>query len=332
MVIVSFSLFATSISADELNFSVNTVVPSNQIDKEKTYFNLKMIPNQKQDVTVTLKNNTKKDITINIGINTAKTNANGVIEYGNSTIKNDSSLKHALSDIVKGPDSIVVPANSAKDVVYHITMPEENFDGIILGGLTFQQKSSEVKQDIKNKGTAITNEYAYAVAMLLQETDKKIMPNLHLLDVKPSQSNGRNVINATVQNDQPAMLSQVKVDAKIYAKGSNKPVYTAIKNDLQIAPNSSFQYPISLEGTRMQAGDYTLKMTVTGTSQKETKTWQFKKDFKIKAAEARELNKTDVDVKANTNTFPWMYLILAILLIVIISLIIIVIVMKKKHN
>jgi len=87
MVIVSFSLFATSISADELNFSVNTVVPSNQIDKEKTYFNLKMIPNQKQDVTVTLKNNTKKDITINIGINTAKTNANGVIEYGNSTIK-----------------------------------------------------------------------------------------------------------------------------------------------------------------------------------------------------------------------------------------------------
>nr|WP_273715436.1 DUF916 domain-containing protein [Leuconostoc mesenteroides] len=87
MTIISFSLFVTGVSASEMNFSVNAVIPTNQIDKEKTYFNLKMAPKQEQDVTVTLKNNTKKDITVEIGINTAKTSSNGVIAYSESNIK-----------------------------------------------------------------------------------------------------------------------------------------------------------------------------------------------------------------------------------------------------
>ncbi|WP_273708782.1 DUF916 domain-containing protein [Leuconostoc mesenteroides] len=168
MTIISFSLFVTGVSASEMNFSVNTVIPTNQIDKEKTYFNLKMAPKQEQDVTVTLKNNTKKDITVEIGINTAKTSSNGVIAYSESNIKKDNSLKYDLSKLVKGPDSVVVPASSSKDVTFHISMPDNSFDGILLGGLTFQQKSSEVTQS-KSSGTSITNEYQYAVAMLIQE-------------------------------------------------------------------------------------------------------------------------------------------------------------------
>lgn len=56
----SFFVFNNTAIAAEMNFSVNTVVPDNQIDKSKTYFNLKMNSNQQQDITVTLKNDTKK--------------------------------------------------------------------------------------------------------------------------------------------------------------------------------------------------------------------------------------------------------------------------------
>ena len=195
MTIISFSLFVTGVSASEMNFSVNTVIPTNQIDKEKTYFNLKMAPKQEQDVTVTLKNNTKKDITVEIGINTAKTSSNGVIADSESNIKKDNSLKYDLSKLVKGPDSVVVPASSSKDVTFHISMPDNSFDGILLGGLTFQQKSSEVTQS-KSSGTSITNEYQYAVAMLIQEKDTVVQPNLNLIKVKPDQMNYRNVITA----------------------------------------------------------------------------------------------------------------------------------------
>lgn len=331
MTIISFSLFVTGVSASEMNFSVNTVIPTNQIDKEKTYFNLKMAPKQEQDVTVTLKNNTKKDITVEIGINTAKTSSNGVIAYSESNIKKDNSLKYDLSKLVKGPDSAVVPASSSKDVTFHISMPDNSFDGILLGGLTFQQKSSEVTQS-KSSGTSITNEYQYAVAMLIQEKDTVVQPNLNLIKVKPDQINYRNVITAELQNDQSVLMSKVSVDAKIYSKNGKKPVYTSIKSDMQIAPNSHLTYPISLNGTSMKAGDYTLKMKVTATANKQVKKWTFTKDFTIKSKQARDLNKSDVDVKANTNNSNWLYILIGAALLIIIIILIVVIILQRKKN
>ncbi|MGB4825297.1 MAG: DUF916 and DUF3324 domain-containing protein [Leuconostoc mesenteroides] len=331
MTIISFSLFVTGVSASEMNFSVNTVIPTNQIDKEKTYFNLKMAPKQEQDVTVTLKNNTKKDITVEIGINTAKTSSNGVIAYSESNIKKDNSLKYNLSKLVKGPDSVVVPASSSKDVTFHISMPDNSFDGILLGGLTFQQKSSEVTQS-KSSGTSITNEYQYAVAMLIQGKDTVVQPNLNLIKVKPDQMNYRNVITAELQNDQSVLMSKVSVDAKIYSKNGKKPVYTSIKSDMQIAPNSHLTYPVSLNGTSMKAGDYTLKMKVTATANKQVKKWTFTKDFTIKSKQARDLNKSDVDVKANTNNSNWLYILIGAALLIIIIILIVVIILQRKKN
>ena len=39
-------------TASEFNFAVNPVIPENQIDKEKTYFDLKMEPGAVQTVEV----------------------------------------------------------------------------------------------------------------------------------------------------------------------------------------------------------------------------------------------------------------------------------------
>lgn len=328
----SFFVFNNTAIAAEMNFSVNTVIPDNQIDKSKTYFNLKMNSNQQQDIMVTLKNDTKKDITVEVGVNTAKTNSNGVVEYGKSSIKNDSSLKYDISNIVKGPSSVVIPASSSKNVAFHITMPKESFDGILLGGLTFQQKSSEVNQDKAKNGTTVQNEYSYAVAILLKETDKVVNPNLNLLQVNPGQINYRNVINAELQNDQSVLMSKVSVDAKIYSKNGKKPVYTSIKSDMQIAPNSHLTYPISLNGTSMKAGGYTLKMKVTATANKQVKKWTFTKDFTIKSKQARDLNKSDVDVKANTNNSNWLYIVIGVALLIIIIILIVVIILQRKKN
>ncbi|WP_246574097.1 DUF916 and DUF3324 domain-containing protein [Leuconostoc miyukkimchii] len=328
-----FSLLIISSYASEISFSVNTVIPDNQIDKSKTYFNLKLVPDQQQDIIVTLKNDTKKNITVEIGVNPAKTNSNGVVEYGKTNIKNDNSLTYPISDVVKGPSSLVLPAGSSKNVTFHITMPKESFDGILLGGLTFQQKSSEVNQSDSKKNTTIQNEFAYAVAILLRENDKVVKPNLSLISVKPGQENYRNVINAEIKNNQAVLLSEVKVDAKVYAKNSKKPVYTSIKHDMQIAPNSLFRYPISLNGTEMKPGEYTYHMKVTGKSNNQSKTWQFTKQFKIEAKKAKALNQSDVDVNANTNNTNWVYpLIALVLLVIVIILLIIVILLQRKKK
>ena len=333
MTLVSFFISVDHVSAAQANFTVETHIPDNQVDKSKTYFDLKMSPDQNQTVTATLKNSTEKAVTVEITINSAKTNSNGVIEYGKNTIPTDASLKHPLDSLMTGPSSVTLSPNESKDVTFLIKMPSDAFDGKILGGLTFQQKSSEVTQDASKAGTSVQNEYAYAVAVVLRETDTPVFPNLKLLTVKAGQENYRNVIHATIQNDQAAILSGVKVDAKVYAKDGKTPIYTSVKNELQVAPNTSWVYPISLENTKMEPGTYTLRMTVSGTSAKKSKTWTFSKTFKIAEKEARELNKTAVDVKANTNAKSTNWLLIAVIcLIILVAILIILFLLKNKRE
>ena len=170
------------------------------------------------------------------------------------------------------------------------------------------------------------------MALSLKETDDQVTPNLNLLTVKPSQNNGRNVINANIQNDQSILLSKVKVDAKIYAKGGKSPVYSSLTNDMQMAPNSNFKYPVALKGTEMKPGNYTLKLAVTGTAYDKPKTWHFTRDFKIKSTEAKTLNQSDVDLKANTNNNNWIYILLGVLLLLIIILLIIILIKQNKKS
>lgn len=42
-------------------YSIKANIPENQIDKSKTYFDLKRIPGQKQDVSMTVSNSSKKN-------------------------------------------------------------------------------------------------------------------------------------------------------------------------------------------------------------------------------------------------------------------------------
>lgn len=101
-------------------------------------------------------------------------------------------------------------------------------------------------------------------------------------------------------------------------------MYISEKKDMQMAPNTTFDYPISLEGKRLEPGKYTLVMNAK--SSKEN--WSFTKDFEIKAEVAKKLNDKDVTIKKNNNS--WMYIILICLLIFIILLAIFIFKIRKK--
>ncbi|WP_317767832.1 DUF916 and DUF3324 domain-containing protein [Oenococcus oeni] len=334
LLLFSFVIFVFApfkASASEMNFTVGTNLPSNQIDKNKSFFDLKMKPGQKQMITVSLNNNTSKSITVNVGANSAKTNLNGVIEYGKTSIKNDKTLKYPLNELIKYPKSVVIPAKESKTVSFSITMPKKTYRGIILGGLTFQQKASESnKESTSKKGTTIQNRFVYAIAVILKESDDKLTPNLNLLSVSPGQVNGRNEISARIQNDQSLLMSSGKITAKIYKKGSNKVIYSSTSKNLQIAPNSNFKYPVYLKDSKMQSGNYILKLKVTATAYNNSKTWNFSKNFSIKAKKAASLNKSDVNIKKSSN-YSWIIpAVIASLILVIILLTIII--FKIKGN
>lgn len=332
--IIQFLMIATLLSgsslmamktaeASELNFSVQTELPDNQLDTKKSYFDLLMTPNQKQTLQIVLNNDTSRDITIEAAVHSATTNSGGVVEYGETNSQKDKTLAHDMKELVEVEETTLVPANSSVKLPLTVQMPEENIQGKLAGGITLQEKQAEQKKETDTKEIAIENRYSYAVAIILQNSQEKIEPELTLNKVEASQKNFRNVIKANLQNITPTFVNKLEVSTKITKKGQKESLYKETKSDMQMAPNTNFDLPISLNGEKLAAGDYTLEMEATS---KENK-WKWSKDFTIKAEVAKELNAKDVSIKRDDS---WLlYLALAVLGLLVIILLIL---LKKKQS
>lgn len=321
------SLIPTTFSkASELNFSVNAVIPDNQIDKEKSYFDLKVTPGEKQKLIVKLRNTTDKEIVINPHIQSAKTNKNGVIDYTPNKIKKDDTLKIAMEDIAKVPKEVTVPPQSEKDLTIEVTMPKDKFDGIILGGIYLKEDTSKNKEDDKEKDVAIKNEYSYVVALQMRQNNNKVKPMLHMNEVNPETQNARNVIVANIQNSEPMIISKLKIDATVNKKGSKDNLAILKKENLQVAPNSNFNIAVPLEGEKLEAGTYILKMKAESAG----KEWQFKKEFSISADKATTMNEKDVTLEKETPTM--LYIFLGVAFLIVIAVVIYFIIRRNKRK
>lgn len=311
-------------SAAEMKFSVQAVIPENQVDKSQSYFDLRMKPGQAQDLVVDMRNDTKEDVTINVLPNTAITNQNGIVEYNDTTTPQDKSLKTAYKDIATTEKDVTLPAESQKQIKVHVQMPKEEYAGTLLGGIYFSEKNdkSETKEA---KGSQIVNRYAYVIGVKLTENDQVVQPELCLNDVKATQVNYRNVVTANIQNYTAAILKDLSIDGKIYAKGGKEVLYSAIKENLRMAPNSNFDYAISLNNKPFKPGKYTFK----GIAKSGTKEWKFEKDFEIKAEESHKYNKEAVSLEKD---FSWLYILVGIVIISLLLIIIFILLRKLKNN
>ena len=318
LMILSFYFFAFGIetSAAELRFSVETEIPENQIDKTKTYFDLMMKPGQEQILKVRAANSTDENLVIDVSVKSATTNSNGVIEYGESLTALDKSAPADLSEIIQlkdGGESVELPAKSEKVVELRVKMPKEEFSGQLAGGITFSEKVDETKDKQKENtnGLAIENRYAYTVAVLLRENETVVQPELSLEKVEPTQRNARSVISATLLNHEAAYLQSMKVTANVKNKKTNNVILEKEQEDMQMAPNSIFNFPIPYE---------------EGSGKK----WQFTKEFTISKEEAKTFNEKDVTVKKTESKL--IYLLIGLLLLLLIICLFIILRLKKQKN
>ena len=261
--------------------------PENQ-QKEAGYFDLKMKPDQKQTVQIVLKNPSDKEIAVETSINGAKTNMNGVLEYGPIKLKKDDSLKYDFVDIVEAPEKIVLAPNSEKTLDIDITMPKVSFDGLIVGGIQLK-KADDDKQKTQN-GANVINKYAYVIAMVLQETDTEVVPELNLNKVNAGQANARNVVYVDVSNVEANFLDNLSMEAQIMSDKSDEVLYETKKSSMRMAPNSNMTFPVSMQGEEMVAGKYRAHVLATSGSRK----WEWTEEFEITKGEADKFNREDV--------------------------------------
>ncbi|WP_242141904.1 MULTISPECIES: DUF916 and DUF3324 domain-containing protein [unclassified Bacillus cereus group] len=310
--------------AAEMKFAVTAVIPENQIDKNQTYFDLKMKPGQKQTLQVQMKNDTDKEVVVETHANTAVTNSNGIADYSMTNPQFDSTLKIPFSKIAKVQKETKIPAKSTVTLDVNIEMPNESFDGVILGGLYFTEKEDE-KAKGKSDNVQIKNKYAYAIGVVLRETDTEVKPDLKLNEIKPGQVNARNVVTANLQNTKAAMLKHLTVDAKVYTEKGKNVLHETKKEDLRMAPNSNFDYAISWDNKALEPGTYRLEMKATDGDQK----WEWTKKFTIEGDKAKELNKTAVEAQKDYTMY---YIIGGILLFILLLILVFWLGRRSQHK
>lgn len=316
-------------SAEEMSFSVEAQLPDNQLDKSKTYFDLRVTPGAKEELKVAIQNNKAEEVTVKIQANTAVTNDNGVIDYAVVKPTLDKTLEVPFASIAKVEPEVVLAPNEKKVISIPVAIPSNSFNGIILGGLHFSQKegTGETKTET---GMQIENKFAYVIGVRLSENDDAVESDLKLLNVGAAQRNYRNVIEARLQNPMPRILGSMVVTADVYgANNLETPIFHSNQTNLNMAPNSNFGYGIPMDNKAFKPGKYLLKMTVEA----DGKTWPFEKEFEIKADEAKVLNSKAVDLLEEENDYVLYFIIGGIILaVVIIGLISWMVHQKRQHQ
>ncbi|MFW7431252.1 DUF916 and DUF3324 domain-containing protein [Vagococcus carniphilus] len=319
---IVFILFAgVNVKATELNFSVASVIPENQVDKSKTYFDLMMKPNKEQKLAIEINNTSNKEITVVPTVSNATTNLNGVVEYTPSKDKLNKETPVEIEQILslsKNQKEIKVAKNSQSKLILNLKTPKEKFEGIVVGGVTLQEKKEEKSDKEESTGMTIKNYHAYTIAVLVREEKKEYTPELELEDVKVGQQNYRNVVLTTLKNPVPDFLNELETNSTVTKKGESEVLYTSEKKNMQMAPSSSFQLPIPIED-KMKPGAYTLKMIAKSSDKK----WEFSKDFSIGEKEARKFNEADVTLPKDNNKLIIIGLSIAILLLILIILLLV---------
>lgn len=321
---VSLPLFTIPVKGEEVSYSVRAIIPENQIDPTKSYFDLHVKENETQELDTVIYNNEEEEITVQLSVNPASTNSNGLVIY-EELEKYDSSLKIPLSDILSfNQTEITIPAKSSETVTATLQTPEESFDGIILGGLHFEKINED---DEVTTGVNIKNNYAYVIGVQLLQNDKDIAPELDLLEVFPDLTNNRTSIIANVQNSAPVLINDLSLHAKIYKDDDSEPMKEKIQESVNMAPNSHMNMIIDWNNQPLKPGLYTIKLT----AEHETNKWEWEDSFEIEREKANEINELAVNVEKD-NTTLWFMIGITILAIIILILIIYIMKLKKQKN
>lgn len=301
--------------------SIQAVIPENQRDLSKTYFDLRMTPGQEQIIEVVLINNSDEEIIVEVETNDATTNSNGIVEYTKIEGNRDPSLKYGFSDIAETETEVVIAPHTSENASIKLKMPDEEFDGEILGGLYIKEKNQNSKASQNEDGSAVVNSFAYNIGVLLTENDNTVKPILNLKEVKAGQINLRNVIQANFQNPQATIITNLSFDVKVYRKGDEKPIIAQTSDGNRMAPNSNFDFGIDMKNQAFSAGTYILKGEATNGNEE----WQFEKEFTITSDEAKDYNKIAVELE---DTFPWFWII-AISILLFIALVVAIFLFRK---
>nr|WP_242589887.1 DUF916 domain-containing protein [Enterococcus sp. DIV0660C] len=272
-------------SNDSVGFNVKAILPENQLNKENSFFDLRVSPNQKQEIELLITNTSNKEEVYDISINQAYTNKQGFIDYALKAESEKNQYKFPIEEIVDVPDKVTVPANQSKKVPISLKIPDKSFVGEILSA--FQIK----KED--NDQSGINNSYGYIIGLRLTQNDQQVKRNLTLEKVEAKEISQQDKLLITFHNPEMESYGSLKYKITMVNTKDNKTVYNKEFKDLQIAPESLYEMEFNLEEQKIPKGIYQVKVEV---SDAKNNKWNFEQNVEVqKNSRSRQVSHANKD-------------------------------------
>ncbi|MGC6767013.1 DUF916 and DUF3324 domain-containing protein [Enterococcus sp. LJL51] len=303
-------------------------------DSESSFYDLIVRPGERKEIKARIINTASEPIIVESAVYAAHTNENGEIAYTSQADSYDESLRFKLDDFTEIQASDIkaeIPANGEKIVTAVIMVPEEAKDGVILGSWYFE-KANQTTEKKKQSGIQINNKYSYALAIKLTVNKEIEQPNLNLTGITKGLGNYHKAFFANVQNDQAAIMSKMSFQAEVMKKDEYEVLYKNTSEDVIMAPNSKFSFPIFLGKDQMKAGEYSMRLIVKTQDPKwSSKTWEWLEHFTVTQDEAKKNNENAInDPQPESMDMTW--LIAGSVLLFLLLLAITYVLTKKKQR
>ncbi|MEY8561196.1 DUF916 and DUF3324 domain-containing protein [Jeotgalicoccus halotolerans] len=330
-VLLLFLLFPLTVQANDgaVPYSVQSVLPDNQVDSNASYFDIEMAQGQEQELEVIVNNSSDEDITVEVSNNPGLTNSNGLIVYDGLDEDEElhESMAHPFSEMssLESP-TVDVAAGEQESVFLTVQAPDEAFDGVILGGLYFSLEPAESEA---TEGVTIQNRYSYALAVQITEegNDNLVEPNIEILRVEPGIINHRTGLQTEFVNPRP-MIVGLEIEGSVYGAGEEEPLYTRTEESFTVAPNTKFKYPIMYDNERLEPGDYIFRATAS----RGDESWEFEEEFEISEEKADEANEEAVELVEEEDNTLLMYLVIGLGVLVAVLLIVVIYLLRKRKK
>ncbi|MFD1671827.1 WxL protein peptidoglycan domain-containing protein [Agrilactobacillus yilanensis] len=292
------------------SFSVQAIIPKEQEDQNRGFFDLTVQPNEVHEVGIRLFNTGTEKITVTVAVNNAYTSNSGAIAYDKHDRKLYDTASDSMADLVQGKRRQVVTLepNGIKEVKFKIKAPETQYQGMILGAIT----ATGATDPAKKQQITINNRIAYSLGIVYREGDfASVTPKFKVGKATPKIIATQQGISLELENSMPINASKMSIHTEFYKNG--KRIKEIDQSKLEMAPYSYFKHFIPIT---LSAGSY----KITGKIQSENGGYQtFTKHFNItKTKEAKKTVAKPVVQKKNNIGLIVLFIALGIIVLAIV--------------
>ncbi|MGJ8729566.1 WxL protein peptidoglycan domain-containing protein [Listeria aquatica] len=311
-------------TSSDMAYYVEAIIPDNQMDQTKTYFDLLAKPGEWQTLQLRVHNARSEELTLEIKPHTARTGTGGDIDYsGDDKSSLATSLPYSIEELLEGEEQVTLKPNETRTVSFTLKVPKKAFSGVLLGGFYIHEKNQAKQVDDKKEGVSIKNQYAYVIGCKVRVDEEEEEQQFALKTPKLTKWNDLPAISVGLTNEASRILSQYELQGEI-RNHSGKKIQEIKKRTFSMAPDSVYQLIEKVSLDDFSSGKYSYALTVKG----ENEVWHLKKNFTISGDQIKQVQTDEEKHESNFLNV----LIIGIAVLLLLAILIFVLLKRRRKN